>query len=54
MIESPPNQAQMSFLASNLMDQLNPKHPLLCRYHLSQPSTSTVINVLELDIRFDF
>jgi len=29
MIESPPNQDQMSFLAPNLMDQLNPKHPLL-------------------------
>jgi IS5 family transposase len=29
MIESPPNQDQMSFLAPNLMDQLNPKDPLL-------------------------
>lgn len=29
MIESAPNQDQMSFLAPNLIDQLNPKHPLL-------------------------
>lgn len=29
MIASPPNHNQMSFLAPNLMDQLNPKHPLL-------------------------
>ena len=29
MIESPPNHAQMSFLAPDLIDQLNPKHPLL-------------------------
>ena len=29
MIESPPNNKQMSFLAPDLMDQLNPKHPLL-------------------------
>ena len=29
MIESRPNNKQMSFLAPDLMDQLNPKHPLL-------------------------
>lgn len=29
MIESPPNQDQISFLAPNLVDQLNPRHPLL-------------------------
>lgn len=29
MIESPPNRDQISFLAPDLMDQLNPKHPLL-------------------------
>lgn len=29
MIESPPSHNQMSFLAPNLLDQLNPKHPLL-------------------------
>ena len=29
MIEQPQNQAQISFLAENLLEQLNPKHPLL-------------------------
>lgn len=29
MIEFPPNHDQMSFLAPDLIDQLNPKHPLL-------------------------
>ena len=29
MIESAPNQDQMSFLAPHLIDQLNPKNPLL-------------------------
>lgn len=29
MISQPPNEQQMSFLAPNLIDQLNPKHPLL-------------------------
>lgn len=29
MIESPPSENQLSFLVPNLVDQLNPKHPLL-------------------------
>jgi len=29
MIEPPPNPDQLSFLAPNLLDQINPKHPLL-------------------------
>ena len=29
MIELPPNENQMNFMAPNLIDQLNPKHPLL-------------------------